>query len=182
MSSVLTQNYFELFSLPQRYVVDRAVLDARYRELQRSVHPDRFASSSDQERRISMQQAAHINEAYQVLKDPLKRGRYMLELGGHTVASQQVSHQDPAFLMQQMELRERLGEVREQQDPLKALDQLAKEIRDQYQALESGLADALEVGRTDLDKAFTLVQQMQFFTRLRNEIQELEADLEDELL
>ena len=106
----------------------------------------------------------------------------MLELGGHPVASQQGSHQDPVFLMQQMELRERLGEVREQQDPLKALDQLAKEIRDQYQALESGLAEALEAGQADLDKAFTLVQQMQFFTRLRDEIQELEADLEDELL
>ena len=82
MPSTLTQNHFELFSLPQSYVLERAQLDARYRDMQRSVHPDRYASASDRERRISMQQATQINEAYEVLKDPLKRGRYLLALLG----------------------------------------------------------------------------------------------------
>ncbi len=128
MSSVLTQSYFEIFSLPQRYVLDRAGLDARYRDLQRSVHPDRFASSSDQERRISIQHAARINEAYQVLRDPLKRGRYLLELRGEHVDGRRGAHQDPEFLMQQMELRESLAVLRQQDEPLKALDRLAHEI------------------------------------------------------
>jgi len=64
MTSTLTQNYFELFSLPQQYALERAELDTRYRDLQRTVHPDRYASASDRERRLSMQQATHINEAY----------------------------------------------------------------------------------------------------------------------
>ena len=62
MSSVLTQNYFDIFSLPRRYGLDRSGLDARYRDLQRSVHPDRFASGSDHERRVSMQQAARVSQ------------------------------------------------------------------------------------------------------------------------
>jgi len=180
MPPILTQNHFELFSLPQRYVLERAQLDARYRDMQRSVHPDRYASASDQERRISMQQTTKINEAYEVLKDPLKRGRYLLELRGHAIEDQQSSHQDPAFLMRQMELRENLAEIREQDDPLQALDRLAQEIRSQYGALESALAQALD-DDAEFEQAVTLVLRMQFFKRLQEEVQELEADLEDEL-
>jgi molecular chaperone HscB len=180
MSSILTQNHFDLFSLPQRYVLERVELDARYRELQRTVHPDRYASASDQERRISMQQATQINEAYEVLKDPLKRGRYLLELRGHAIEDQQSFQQDPAFLMQQMELRETLAEIREQDDPLQALDRLTQTVRSQYEALESGLVQALD-GGAEIEQAVTLVLRMQFFKRLQEEVQELEADLEDEL-
>lgn len=182
MSSVLTQNHFELFSLPQQYAVDIERLDARYRELQRSVHPDRFARAGDQERRISMQQAAQINEAYQVLKDPLRRGRYLLQLRGHSVDDQQRTHQDPAFLMQQIDLRESLDEVRHQADPLGALRALADRISDQYRALETGLGEALDSADADPAEALALVLKMQYFTRLHDEVQTLEADLEDELL
>ena len=180
MSSTLRQNHFELFSLPQRYALDRAVLDARYRDMQRAAHPDRYASASDQERRISMQQAAQINEAYEVLKDPLKRGRYLLQLRGHAIEDQQPSHQDPAFLMQQMELRETLAEIREQDDSLQALDRLAQDIHKQYRVLDSELAEALD-GGAESERALTLVLRMQFFKRLQEEAQDLQADLEDEL-
>jgi molecular chaperone HscB len=181
MSSVLTRNHFEIFSLPQRYALDRALLDARYRDLQRSVHPDRFASAGDQERRISMQQAAQINEAYQTLRDPLRRGRYLLELRGQDAGDPQRTHQDQAFLMEQMELRERLEDVRHQADPMDALHKLAARIRGQYEALESALAEALDGPRPDSGRAAALVLRMQYFTRLREEVQALEADLEDEL-
>ena len=83
MAADLSTTHFELFGLPLSFDVDMGQLDSRYRELQRTVHPDRFANASDQERRISMQQATQINEGYQVLKDSLRRGRYLLELCGH---------------------------------------------------------------------------------------------------
>ena len=180
MPSILTQNYFQLFSLPERYRLERAELGARYRDLQRRVHPDRFASAGDQERRASMQQAAQINEAFETLKDPLRRGRYLLELRGAPVEERQGSHHDPEFLMQQIELREALAEVRGQPDPLAALDRLSRDIRAQYQALESSLETALD-DSGDIQAALTFVLRMQYFTRLQNEVQELEADLEDEM-
>jgi molecular chaperone HscB len=180
MSSRLTQNHFELFSLPERYALESGELDRRYRDLQRSVHPDRFASASDQERRSSVQQAARINEAYQVLKDPLRRGRYLLELRGHPIDDQQTTQQDSAFLMQQMELRENLGAIRLQDDPLKALGSLVRGIREQNASLESELRQALD-DDGDTGKAVALVLKMQFLSRLLSETRELEADLEDEL-
>jgi molecular chaperone HscB len=181
MSSLLTQSHFQLFSLPEQYRLERADLDARYRELQRRAHPDRFASASDQERRVSVQQAAQINEAYATLKDPLRRGRYLLELRGLASEAQQSSHQDPQFLAQQIELREALSAVREQADPLAALERLSRDIRAQYQALEAGLAAALD-DSGDARSALTFVLRMQYFTRLQTEVQELEAELEDEIL
>ena len=172
MSSTLTQNHFELFALPEHYRLDRADLDKRYRELQRTVHPDRFANASDQERRLSVQRAAQINEAFETLKDPLKRGQYLLALRGHAVEDQQQTHQDPEFLMQQMELRERLGEVRAQEDPMQVLDSLSRQIRNQYRELEDALGEALDIG-ADLEQAVTLALRMQFFTRLNSEVHEL---------
>ena len=180
MSTTLSQNHFELFALPEHYRLDRKDLDARYRELQRTAHPDRFASASDQERRLSVQRAAQINEAFETLKDPLKRGQYLLALRGHAIEDQQQTHQDPEFLMQQIELREQLAEVRVHDDPLQVLDTLSRHIRNQYRDLETALGQALD-GGADIEQAVTLALRMQFFTRLNNEVQELEADLEDEL-
>jgi molecular chaperone HscB len=182
MTSVLTQNYFEIFSLPQRYALDRGVLDVRYRDLQRSVHPDRYAGGSGQERRVSMQQAARINEAYQTLKDPLKRGRYLLELRGATGGVSSASCQEPEFLMQQMELRECLAEVRQDEDPLKALDRVERDIASRYRALEAELAEALDGSTVEAGRALALTEKMQFFVRLKQEAQDLGAELEDELM
>ena len=179
MSTELTQSHFELFALPERYAVDRAALDSRYRELQRGVHPDRFASASDQARRISMQQAAQINEAYQTLRDPLKRARYLLALRGHAIDDQKTTAGDPAFLMQQMELREEMGELRQATDPLAALDGLLARVRASIGELEGELEAALDGG--DYENALELVLKMQFYARLESELQELEAELEDEL-
>ncbi len=181
MDSRLTQSHFELFALPEQYTLDKQVLDVRYRELQRATHPDRFASGSDQERRISMQHAAQINEAYQVLKDPVQRGRYLLELRGHNIDDEKSTTRDGGFLMQQMEFREMLDEVPDQPDPLQALDSLAKRVRDSADSLESALAGYLDSDTPEhIQAAIDTVLKMQFYKRLDNELAELEAELEDE--
>lgn len=182
MSSRLAQSHFELFALPEQYALDAGLLQDRYRQLQRATHPDKFASAGDQERRIAMQHAAQVNEAYEVLKDPVKRGRYLLALRGHEIEQEKSTTRDTSFLMQQMELRESLDEISNQPDPLKALDQLRKQVSGQLQALQDELTAVLD---TDDNKDYTVatdtVLKMQFFTRLFNEFNQLEAELEDEL-
>ena len=179
---MLTQNHFELLGLPVAYDLDQGQLTARYRELQNSVHPDRFASASDQERRLSMQHAAQINEAYNTLKDPLRRAVYMLELAGVDLADRERA-MDPAFLMEQMELRERLAGAREDEDPLEAVGSMIDNLDRQLRELAGGLNELLSRNdETALDEAAGRVQKMQFLYRLRDEAGALEADLEDELL
>lgn len=182
MLDQLSSDYFSLFGLTQGYDVDRDKLEERFRTLQNTMHPDRFAGASDQEKRIAMQKAAHINEAYRVLKDPIARARYMLEHGGYNFQDQQATHQDPEFLMEQMKLRETLGEVREQKDPVAVLAAVIERIDGSFKHLDNELSEVLGAsGSTASDKAVEIIQRMQFFRRLAEEASELEALLEEEL-
>jgi len=168
--------------MPVSYSIDTGFLMQRYRELQQTVHPDRFASASEQERRLSLQYATFINEALRVLKDPLERARYLLQLKGVLWDDEQATMSDPAFLMQQMELRESLEEVRAQSDPLSSigaiLDEVAGLIRENSQVLQR----LLESGnQEDLEQAKNQVRKMQFLNKMTAEAESLEAALEDEL-
>ena len=182
MAADLSSTHFELFGLPQTFEVDRDLLDSRYRELQRTVHPDRFVSASDQERRISMQQAIRINEGYQTLKDPLRCGRYLLELSGYEFNDEHHTTSDPVFLMEQMELREALGEVRGSSDPLEKLGSIMDRIAADFDALAVELKDYLAAGSANNhDMAADTLMKMQFYRRLDEEAGDMEAMLEDEL-
>src|SRR6185436_14973839 len=108
MAVNLNQNHFELFGLPPRFAIDAAALEARYHELQREVHPDRFASAPDAERRVSMQLATRVNEAYQALKSPLKRAVYILQLRGVDPEFETNTAMPSGFLIEQMSWRERI--------------------------------------------------------------------------
>ena len=120
-------NHFALFQMPVSFDIDIGRLDAAFRELQGRVHPDRFAAASDTEKRVAMQWATRANEAYQTLKNPLKRAAYLCELKGVDLGIESNTAMPPAFLMQQMEWREALDEARDTKD-IGALEQLESEL------------------------------------------------------
>ncbi len=180
MIDLTKNNYFDLFGLPVAYVLDTGALSDRYRELQRVVHPDRYASASDQDQRLALQQATLANEAYQTLRDPLKRALYMLQLQGIDTDQETAITRDPAFLMQQMELREALADVRGQDDPAQRLDELMRDIRGMIEAEVARLAVQLETATPEqLEAARESVDRMQFLNKLYNEAEAVEAELEE---
>jgi len=182
MAVKLSTTHFDRFGLLQAFDVDLELLDRNYRELQRSVHPDRFVNASDRERRLSMQQATLINEGYQVLKDPLQRGRYLLQLDGREFDDERNTTSDTAFLMEQMELREALADVRGSEDSFQALGQIMDRIAADIDRLVGELQKQFSKADADsLDGAADSLTKMQFFRRLQEEAGEIEADLEDEL-
>jgi len=169
-------DYFELFGLTPGFAVDGETLALRYRELQRAVHPDRYAGASDRERRLSMQQTALINEAYRTLRDPLARARYLLELQG--IPFDENGAMDPAFLMEQMELREALQSVRDSDDPFAALTG----VRERAEARERELAGDLaarfvEESPETLEQVPDLIRKLQFIRKLVDEADEMEEAL-----
>ena len=104
----LASSDFDLFDVPQQFAQDRAVLDARWKALQREAHPDKFSTQQASAQRLAMQWSVRINEAYQRLKDPLKRAAYLCELAGVPVNAENNTAMAAQFLMQQMEWREAL--------------------------------------------------------------------------
>lgn len=107
----LQSNDFELFGLLPQFVQERPAIDARWKELQREAHPDKFAAQGGSAQRIAMQWSVRINEAYQRLKDPLKRAAYLCELNGAAVDAENNTAMPADFLMQQMQWRESLEEA-----------------------------------------------------------------------
>ena len=107
----LQSNDFELFGLAQVFAQDLAALDARWKSLQREAHPDKFAAQGAAAQRVAMQWSVRINEAYQRLKNPLKRAAYLCELQGAPVNAHSNTAMPAAFLMQQMQWREDLEDA-----------------------------------------------------------------------
>ena len=82
MSDDISQNYFTIFSLPAKLVIDTAALEKSFYALSRRLHPDRFAARSAEEQAAALAESSRLNDAYRTLKDPIARTEYLLKLEG----------------------------------------------------------------------------------------------------
>ena len=165
---MFAQDYFALFELPMQFALDLNALRDKYRALQAKVHPDKFANASAQDKRLSVQFASYVNQAFQTLRDPVERGKYLLELKGEAWGDESATIKDPAFLMEQMELRETLAEL-----PAAQLSQFLVDISQRTSELERKLGDLLDGANVaNLVLARACVQKLQFLKRLQYEAQE----------
>lgn len=171
-----SQTHFELFGLPATYALDRERLDAAYRELQNTVHPDRFAAQPEAEQRLAMQWATRVNEAYQTLKHPVNRGVYLLKLQGIDALEAGNTRMAPVFLMQQMEWREAIDAARTKRS-VAALDDLAADLRAAHRRIEGELAARLDEAR-DFAAATEAVRQLRFMDKLIAEVGDVYEELE----
>ena len=161
----LQVNDFELFELPQRFAMDRALLDDRWKAMQREAHPDRFAAEGAAAQRVAMQWSVRINEAYQRLKDPLKRAAYLCELSGVPVNAESNTAMPAAFLMQQMQWRETLEET----EDVGQLEHLANEVAAERQRVQQSLGQLLD-GAGDAQTAVGQVRALMFIGRFSDEV------------
>ncbi|HET9821132.1 MAG TPA: Fe-S protein assembly co-chaperone HscB [Burkholderiaceae bacterium] len=136
----LDDNDFVLFGLPERFALDRADLDARWRRLQASVHPDRFAAEGAAAQRVAMQWSVRVNEAYRRLREPLTRAAYLCELRGAPIAAESNTAMPADFLMQQMAWREALDDARDEAE----VEALLAEVRGTEAALSAQLQCLLD--------------------------------------
>jgi molecular chaperone HscB len=165
------RNHFELLGLPAKYAVDPERLDRGYRELQSQVHPDRFASGSEAERRVAMQWATQANEAYRTLRDPVDRARYLLGLKGYDTGEETNTAMPPDFLMQQMEWREAVADARASRDAGR-LDGLSAEIGQSRSEMLRMLERAIDVD-SNYVAGCSLVRKLRFLEKIEEEIDDL---------
>jgi molecular chaperone HscB len=161
----LDDDDFTLFGLPRRFALDRTQLDASWLALQSRVHPDRFTSEGASAQRLAMQWAVRVNEAYQRLKDPLKRATLLCELGNAPIQAESNTAMPAAFLMQQMAWRESLEEAGSVAE-VQALD---ADIEQHERKLFEHVRQALDE-RHDTHAASQLVRALMFVARFRSDI------------
>ncbi|NND92560.1 MAG: Fe-S protein assembly co-chaperone HscB [Granulosicoccus sp.] len=172
----LSQNFFQLFALPQEFPVDEKRLVSRFQELQKQLHPDRFAAASSAERRWSMQAASVVNEAYQTLSRELPRAIYLLTLQGVSVDEETDTQMAPAFLMEQMEYREALEAAENSADPVAALERLRQQLKSGVVAQREAFTRAAD--ESNWNEARTVVRQWQFLDKLSREVRRLDERLD----
>ncbi|MDB2386741.1 co-chaperone HscB [Shewanella sp.] len=173
-------NYFELFSLSPSYDVDITLLAERYRDLQRAVHPDKFANASEQDKRLSVQRTAQINDAFQTLKNPIQRAEHLLFLKGVELSHESTTLKDTPFLMQQMQWRESLEELSDSDDP--DLDIAA--LYDSFESFAKSITATLKVlllseVADDHLLAADQIRKLKFMAKLQDELARIEDTLLD---
>lgn len=162
----LQSDDFELFGLPRQFAQERSAIDARWKELQREAHPDRFAAHGAAAQRVAMQWSVRINEAYQRLKDPLRRAAYLCELHGAPIRAEDNTAMPAQFLMQQMEWRESLEEAAS----AAALDALDDEVNSARSAALRQCQQLIDE-QQDYAGASRQVRALMFIARFADDIE-----------
>ena len=169
-------DHFALFGLPRHFRLDTVALDSRYRELAAQVHPDRFTQAGDVERRLSLQWATRVNEAYQTLKAPLSRAQYLLSLSGYDIGAENNTAMPPEFLMEQMEWREAVAEARQAREHGE-LEDLHHRVKQRMNSRYEQLAELLD-DRHEQVTAADRVRRLMFLEKLLFDIDDAMAALE----
>lgn len=174
MSLDFNADHFTLFGLPLAQGLDVKLLEARYRDVQARVHPDKHAHATDADQRLAMQWATRVNEAWQTLKSPLSRARYLLHLLGHDPRIESNTAMPVDFLVEQMELRETIQDARAAGDEA-ALDAARADLLKAIRGEHHRLAELIDDTR-DHAAAADLVRRLMFQEKLLHEIDDaLEA-------
>ncbi|MEZ8103249.1 co-chaperone HscB [Vibrio bivalvicida] len=168
-------NYFELFGLPSQFKLDGSLLASQFRELQKQFHPDNFATASERDRLMAVQKAAEINDAFQVLKNPISRAEYILSENCVEIRGEQQTMQDPMFLMEQMELREELEALSSSAEAEDALFHFESKVNKMFK--QQLTATEQDLNHTDWQQAADRVRKLKFIAKLQNEIELVEDKL-----
>jgi molecular chaperone HscB len=176
MHNDFNQNYFDLFGLEKKFSVPQGILDRAYRDIQSQIHPDKFSHAGEAEKRLSMQWATRANEAYQTLKKPLSRARYLLQLNGVETQEETNTSMPTSFLMEQMEWREAVIEAKQERNH-KSLINLHKNLITKRAELLAKLENQIDAEK-NLDAACETTRKLRFLEKLGEEIDDAFESLE----
>ena len=172
----MVANPFEMFGLPAEFPLDLRVLEQRYRDLARMLHPDRYVRASAQERQAALARAVDVNEAYATLRDELSRASTLLRLAGRVYDSETTSQSDPEFLMTVMEIREELATARDDADDAR-IAALSAETRKEEQRVRDALTEAM--AKSAWLRAEQELGKLRYYHRFREEVRDIEEEREE---
>jgi molecular chaperone HscB len=107
------RSYFDLFEVPRKLWIEISALEKKFLELSWKLHPDKFVNASPEEQELSLKNSSELNDAYRVLRDPVARVEYLLELEGMRKEGEHKQQAPPELLEEVFELNESLDELRE---------------------------------------------------------------------
>jgi molecular chaperone HscB len=177
----VTVNPFATLGLEPTFELDLAAAEKTHRELSRALHPDRFVDAGASERRAALTRAIEVNEAWRVVRDPIRRAEALLELSGVPTGEEGARRPavDPEFLMEMLEQREALAEAKQARD-LAGVHALAAAIEARARSAEGALGMGFARGEFAGGEAASLVgklSELRFYRRFLDEVSAIEDEL-----
>jgi len=172
----MTVNPFEALGVEPTYALDLAVLEQRHRDLSRALHPDRHAASGAAERRMALGRAIEVNESYRILRDPVRRAEALLALRGVATGEGKEPPASSAFLMEVMERREVLADVRQNKSEV-ALDRLIAEVRAQANGVEATLGREFASPSSNSTEILKRMGELRYYRRFLDEAASIADDI-----
>ncbi len=167
-----TRDHFTRLGFEPGFDIDVATLEKRYFDLQRKLHPDRFATKTPRERAISQQQAISLNDAYETLADSLRRAAYIAHLHGIDILNEGCNQiADPVVLMEAMELREAVADA----NSVAQVDMIAGNAQADIDVCIAELSAAF--AENDMDKVSRLTTRFKYLRKLIEEARQKRARL-----
>jgi molecular chaperone HscB len=165
---------FATLGIPRQFDVDLATVERTHRELSRALHPDRFVGAPPSERRAALAKAIEVNEAWRVVRDPIRRAEALLALAGVAVGEDREPKADPEFLMEMLEQREALADARHSRD-LGAVRKMAAAIEARALDVQRRLSDGF--ARGDASSLAGSVGELRFYRRFLDEVSAIVDEL-----
>ena len=170
---------FETLGVDARFDLDPRALEQRHRDLSRALHPDRYTGAPAAERRMALSRAVDVNEAFRVLRDPIRRAEALLRKAGVLAAEGSEPKASPVLLMEMMEVREELAEARRAKD-LARVGKLGEAMRAREQAVLSAMGRAFEAAGGEREKIAAILPalgELRYLRRFLDEVSAIEEDL-----
>jgi molecular chaperone HscB len=165
---------FATLGIARTFDVDLAVVGKVHRELSRALHPDRYLGASPSERRAALAKAVEVNEAWRVVRDPIRRAEALLALGGVVTGEEGPRDADPVFLMEMLEQREALSDAKQARD-LEAVRRMASAIETRSRAVERALSEGF--ARAETASLVGKVGELRYYRRFLDEVSAIEDEL-----
>jgi molecular chaperone HscB len=168
---VSAKDHFALFGLAQKFAIDPIALESAWRAIQAAVHPDKYASGSDTQRRLALQLSMQINEAHDTLKDPIRRAAYLCQLNGVSIDAERNTAMPADFLNQQMEWRESMDDAVAAKN-MSGLVQLELEVQSAMGEATLLMEHLLDHAHPDYHRASEEVRRMMFLSKFNSQLRE----------
>jgi molecular chaperone HscB len=187
-------DHFAVFGIARKLGLEMSLLERKFLQLSWKLHPDNFVNASDQERELSLKRSSELNDAYRVLRDPVGRVEYLLEIEGERKEGERKQQAPPELLEEVFELNESLDELREVKfsggdlsDLKNRLESAEKNFREKLDALDAQLQsvarewDAVLDARGSAETRKKLMVRMNEMLNRRSYLRNLVANVAKEL-
>jgi molecular chaperone HscB len=165
---------FATLGLPRSFAVDLPAVEKTHRELSRALHPDRYVDAGASERRAALSKAVEVNEAWRIVRDPIRRAEALLALAGVPMGEEAKNTASPEFLMEMLEQREALAEAKQARD-LAAVRRMAAVVEALSAGAERALGEGFERGQAA--ELAGKVAELRFYRRFLDEVSLIEDEL-----